>query len=42
MRNIKSGHRTEVTFTRVAYDVGLDDGIFSEGSLQNPPQQWVR
>jgi hypothetical protein len=42
MRNIKSGHRTEVTFTRVAYDLGLDDGIFSESSLQNPPQQWVR
>ena len=42
MKNVKSGHRTEATFTSVAYDVGLDDGIFSERSLQNPPQQWIR
>jgi len=42
MKNVKSGHRTEVTFTNVAYDVGLDDGIFSERSLQNPPEQWIR
>jgi outer membrane lipoprotein-sorting protein len=42
MKNVKSGHRTEVTFTNVAYDVGLDDGIFSERSLQNPPERWIR
>ena len=42
MKNVKSGHQTEATFTSVAYDVGLDDGIFSERSLQNPPQQWIK
>ena len=42
MKNVKSGHRTEVTLAGLAYDVGLDDGIFSEGSLQNPPQQWIK
>ncbi|MBI1745952.1 MAG: outer membrane lipoprotein-sorting protein [Acidobacteria bacterium] len=42
MKNVKSGHRTDVTITRVAYDIGLDDGIFSERSLQNPPQQWIK
>ena len=42
MKNVKSGHRTEVTFGSVAYDVGLDDSIFSERSLQNPPQQWIK
>ena len=42
MRNVKSGHRTEATFTGVAYDVGLDDGVFTERSLQSPPQQWIR
>jgi len=42
MKNVKSGHRTETTFTGVAYDVGLDDGVFTERSLQSPPQQWIR
>lgn len=42
MKNVKSGHRTEVTFTNIAYDIGLDDSIFSERSLQSPPEQWVR
>ena len=42
MKNLQSGHRTEVTFAGVAYNVGLDDGIFSERSLQNPPQQWIK
>jgi len=42
MKNVKSGHRTEATFTSVAYDVGLDDGVFTERSLQNPPQQWIK
>ena len=42
MKNVKRGHRTETTFTSVVYNVGLDDGIFSERSLQNPPQQWIK
>jgi outer membrane lipoprotein-sorting protein len=42
MKNVKSGHRTEVSFTNIAYDIGLDDSIFSERSLQSPPEQWVR
>ena len=42
MKNVKSGHHTEVTFTRVKYQVGVDEGIFSERSLQNPPERWIR
>ena len=42
MKNVKSGHRTDVTFTNIAYDAGLDDGVFSEGSLQSPPQKWIK
>lgn len=42
MKNVKSGHRTEVTFADVAYDVGLDDRDFSERSLQSPPPGWIR
>jgi len=42
MKNVKSGHRTEVSFQSVAYDLGLDDAVFTESSLQRPPQQWIR
>ena len=42
MRNVKSGHRTEVSFSSVAYNVGLDDGLFTERSLSNPPPKWIR
>ncbi len=42
MENVQSGHRTQVTFTGVAYDVGLDDAVFTERSLQTPPQKWIQ
>jgi len=42
MKNMKTGHRTEVTFTSVSYNVGLQDTIFSERYLRNPPERWIR
>ena len=42
MKNVKSGHRTEVTFTQVRYDVGLTDDTFTERYLRNPPARWIR
>ncbi len=42
MKNLKSDHSTEVTFTAFAYDVGLEEDLFSERSLQNPPQKWIQ
>jgi hypothetical protein len=42
MKNVKTGHRTEVGFTSVAFDVGLEDGLFAERSLQAPPQKWIQ
>jgi len=41
MKNVKSGHRTEVRFDSVAYDAGLDDDVFVERALQNPPRKWI-
>jgi len=41
VKNVKSGHRTEVRFEGVAYDVGLDDNLFAERALQSPPQKWI-
>lgn len=42
MKNVKTGHRTEVTYTAVSYDVGLADDIFTERYLRRPPARWIK
>ncbi len=42
MKNIQSGHRTEVTFTKVDYNVGIKDKLFTERFLSRPPQKWIK
>ncbi|OGQ46356.1 MAG: hypothetical protein A3H42_02800 [Deltaproteobacteria bacterium RIFCSPLOWO2_02_FULL_46_8] len=42
MKNLKSGHRTEVRFQTVEYNIGIDDDLFSERSLRRPPQKWIQ
>ena len=42
MKNLKTGHRTEVTFTVVAYNIGLQDAVFTERYLRNPPEKWIK
>jgi hypothetical protein len=42
MENVQNGHRSEVTFLDIQYNVGLEDSLFSERSLSNPPAQWIR
>jgi outer membrane lipoprotein-sorting protein len=42
MKNLKAGHRTEVTFTSVSYDLGLPDDIFTERYLRKPPERWIK
>ena len=42
MKNLKTGHRTEVTYTSVSYNVGLQDDIFTERYLRNPPERWIK
>jgi hypothetical protein len=42
MKNVKAGHRTEVTLTSVSYSVGLPDNIFTERYLRNPPERWIK
>jgi outer membrane lipoprotein-sorting protein len=36
MKNAQTGHRTEVTFANVEYNIGLKDDLFSERTLKNP------
>jgi outer membrane lipoprotein-sorting protein len=42
MKNVKSGHRTEVSFSDVSYNVGVDDRLFTERALQTPPLRWIK
>ncbi len=42
MKNVKSGHATEVRFAGVAYDQGFGDDVFTERALQNPPTRWIQ
>lgn len=42
MENQLTGHRTEVEYTKVSYNEGLQDNLFSERYLRNPPRQWIR
>lgn len=42
MKNIKTGHRTEVTFHEVSYNLGIGDDIFTERYLRRPPGEWIK
>ncbi len=42
MKNVQSGHKTEVTYKEVEYNNGIEDEVFSERYLRNPPQKWIR
>jgi outer membrane lipoprotein-sorting protein len=42
MSNLKTGHKTEVSFTEISYDHGLKDGDFSERYMRKPPRNWIR
>ena len=41
MKNLQSGHRTEVAYLKTDYDLGIDDSLFSERFLRQPPRKWV-
>ena len=42
MKNIKTGHRTEVVFQDIEYNLGIQDDVFSERYLRRPPLEWIR
>ena len=42
MKDVQSGHRTEVVFENAAYDVGIPADTFTERSLQQAPEKWIR
>ncbi len=42
MKNVKTGHRTEVSVNAVTYDLGLEDDDFAERRMRRPPSDWIR
>jgi len=42
MRNVQSGHRTEVVYSDVKYNQGFPDSLFSERSLKSLPREIAR
>ena len=40
--DLKSGSKTEMEFSDVKYNIGLNDDIFSERYLQRPPREAIR
>ncbi len=41
MKNLQSGHRTEVSYTKADYNIGIEDSLFSERYLKQPPKKWI-
>ena len=41
MKNLQTGHRSEVAYLKVDYDLGIEDSLFSERFLRQPPRKWV-
>ena len=41
MKNLQSDHRTEVAYLKAGYNLGLEDSLFSERFLRQPPRKWV-
>ena len=41
MRNLQTGHRTEVGYVKTDYNIGLEESLFSERFLRQPPRKWI-
>ena len=41
MKNLQSGHRTEVGYVRPDYNLGIEESLFTERFLRQPPRKWI-
>ncbi len=41
MKNLQSGHRTEVVYIKADYNIGVEDSLFSERFLRKPPKNRI-
>ena len=42
MENVRKSQHTLVTFSNIRYDVGVDESIFTERYLKNPPREYIK
>ncbi len=42
VRDLKTGSKTEMEFSKVQYNIGLDESMFTERYLQRPPREALR
>ena len=42
MKDLGSGHETEITIKTISYDVGITSDLFQERLLRRPPTKWLR
>lgn len=42
MENVRRGHRTEVVFKNITYQMPIPDDLFTERYLRRPPERWIR
>ncbi len=41
MKNLQSGHTTQVAYLKADYNISIEDGLFSERYLKQPPKKWI-
>lgn len=41
MKNLQTGHSTTVVYLKADYDLGIEDSLFSERFLRQPPRKWI-
>jgi hypothetical protein len=41
MKNLQSGHSTQVTYIKTDYNIGVEDSLFTERFLKQPPRKWI-
>jgi len=41
MKNVQSGHRTEVAYIKSDYNIGIEDSLFSERFMKQPTKRWI-
>ncbi|MBI5683065.1 MAG: outer membrane lipoprotein-sorting protein [Deltaproteobacteria bacterium] len=41
MKNLQSGHSTEVAYIKSDYNIGIEDSLFSERFLKQPLKKWI-
>ena len=42
MKDLKTGSETSAEFSRVKYNIGLEDNIFTERYLRRAPRKWIK